>query len=157
MKSRPTNQQIRQNMSMENAFESIPAVSAQHFDRKYRLIAPELAQGKVVIMLYRDTCPHCVHFKPNYASAAANPGDVKYVRMDTSAGENQALLNAFYDDKSDAPFVLQGVPTVVGYFNGAYYSMYGPGDRSEPEYRSVEGVQHYGAGLGSAPVSVKQD
>jgi len=136
----------------EAIFASIPALTAQNFDNKFNLVGQD---GKVVIMFYRDSCPHCVHFKPNFAEAASKDKNTSYRRLDTADAANEQFMSQLYDEHSKAPFALQGVPTVVAYNNGKFYSMYGRGD-NEPEYRSVEGVLHYANGIGAAPITFKK-
>jgi thiol-disulfide isomerase/thioredoxin len=103
-----------------------------------------LNQGKVIIIFYRDSCPACSQFKPTFIQAVGVPNqNVQYIAVNTEEESNQKLLK---DIDARGPFMITGVPTVVGYFNGKFYSKFG-GDRT------VQELVKYGQGLGTAPVT----
>jgi thiol-disulfide isomerase/thioredoxin len=146
-------------MSSDKSF-----IKAKDFNSRYQIVRPDLADKKVVMLIYRDTCPACAAFKPNFEQAKqvheAKSNDVKYVKFDTEDQANSAMLDGLYDDKSKAPFTVPYVPMLIAYNKGKFYSIYGKSDGSdpmEPPYRSVEGVMYYADTIGTSPVTFKKD
>ena len=116
------------------------------FDGNFNLKNPDL-KGKVVVLVHRPTCPHCVHFKPNYIAAAkAAPSSIKFAQLNTDNSPNflQNLMQS-----NTAKFMIRGVPTVVSFIDGQYYSTYGP---NNSKYRTMEDVLEYADGIGSAEI-----
>ena len=143
-------------MYQDPNFPGIAMLQPSDFNAKYDLVHPSLVDKNVVILFYRDTCPHCVDFKPSYKQAAlVDKSGVIYAAVDTGSDVNAEFTNQIYVDPN-VPFIMQGVPTVVSYNKGKFYSMYGPGD-NEPEYRTLEGVMYYASGIGSAPITMKRN
>ena len=141
-------------MYQDPNFPGIAMLQPADFNASFDLVEPNLKGKKVIILFYRDTCPHCVDFKPNYKQAASiDTSGVVYAAVDTGNDNHSEFMNKVYDDPA-VPFIMEGVPTVVSYNNGKFYSMYGPGD-NEPAFRSTEGVMHYGSGIGTAPITMR--
>ena len=139
----------------EYNFEDVRLITAKDFNSKYNLVTPDLKGKKVIVLFYRLGCDFCEDFKPNYAEAALTNKDesILYTRLDTADSENSAFMDKIYDEKSNAPMHMRGVPTVISFnTDGKFYSIYGQGD-NEPEYRSVAGVKFYANGIGKSSVT----
>jgi thiol-disulfide isomerase/thioredoxin len=125
---------------------SVVTLNDADFDKNFRLKRKDL-QGAVVVLFYRPSCPHCVTFKPNYWQAANKaPGGVKFAALNTE--DNPATLQRL--NASDAPFEVQGVPTVVSYDHGEYYSTYGP---SNAEFRTPKDVLKFAGSIGHGDIT----
>jgi len=116
-------------------------------------------QGPVVILINRPTCPHCVHFKPAYleAAAVANQAGIKFLLIDTDA--NPEFLQALSKNAKAAGYNVRGVPTVVSYLNGKYWSTYGagPDEAGARRFRTKEDVLEFANGIGSADITYEDD
>lgn len=143
-------------MYEDSNFPGIKMLQPNDFNSKFELIHPSLKNAKVIVLFYRDTCPHCVDFKPEYKAAAlADRSGVIYTAVDTGNSAHSDFMNKVYEDPA-VPFIMEGVPTVVSYNYGVFYSMYGPGD-NEPEFRSKDGVMYYGSGIGTAQITMRKN
>ena len=133
------------------------SLTGQSFDDRLNLTDPDLTTGKIVILFYRPKCPHCDIYHPKYVQAAHHPKKDPYVRfaeVNTGTPEGQQLMARVRQAKGQIGYEIEGVPTVVGYHNGRFYSMYEPSDDGA-QFRSVEDTLEYGAGIGSAPITYK--
>jgi len=146
-------------MSSDRSF-----IKAKDFNSKYQITRPDLADKKVVMLIYRDSCPACAAFKPNFEKAKTqhegSSSEVRYVKFDTEDAANSKFLDGLYDEKSNAPFNVPYVPMLIAYNKGKFYSIYGKSDGKdpmEPPYRSVEGVMYYADTIGVSPVTFKKD
>lgn len=126
------------------------SLSAKDFDENFNLINPKF-KGKVVVLFHRPTCPHCVHFKPEYEKAARSSGDVKFTEFNTDNNPN--FLQKLYGSQT-ARFKIDGVPTVVSFFDGQYFSTYGPTNKN---FRTKEDVLEYASGIGEAEIYYNED
>lgn len=128
---------------------NVHMLNASHFDKNFNLKAP-LNKYNVVILFYRDGCPHCVHFKPVFKEAADDKQEgVIYAAVDTASSEAQELMKGLSYSKN-APFEISGVPSLIAYHKGKFFSKFGGS-------RTKKNVQQYAATIGNAPVSyVKQ-
>jgi len=117
------------------------------FDSNFKLQLP----GKVVVLFYRPGCPHCDVYHPEYVKAAQKgyPG-VTFSEINTSEHPNVLSRLA---NMSNPPFSVRGVPTVVCFNNGKYYSTYGANNE---KFRTVEDTLEYASGIGSAPIVYKK-
>ena len=117
-----------------------------NWNRNYNINIP----GKVVILFYRDGCPHCETMKPAYAEAAkvAQTMGATFGFVNTGEPEQEQLMNFISKDQS--PYDVNGVPTIVSYYNGRFFSKFGG-------QRTMENLLKWAAGIGTADVSfVKQ-
>jgi len=100
--------------------------------------------GKAVVLFWRPGCGHCDSTKPAYSEAVksnVNP-NVQFYNVNTS--ENQQLTDLF--DAQESPFAVNGVPMIVGYNNGRFFSIY-------DSDRSPESFKIFGEGIGLADVT----
>jgi thioredoxin-like negative regulator of GroEL len=128
---------------------NVMMLNSSHFDKNFQLKTP-LDKYNIVILFYRDGCPHCVHLKPVYKQAADEQNqNVIYAAIDTASEDSKDLMNHL-SYQNNAPFEITGVPTIVAYHKGKFYSKFG-GNRTKSN------IQQYAATIGKAPISyVKQ-
>jgi thiol-disulfide isomerase/thioredoxin len=126
------------------------------FDIDMNLIKKGL-NDKVLVVFFNPGCGHCVHFKPVYEQLAEMS---KNGKLDTSiatvnTGDNRDLMQRINDPEmaNKRDFLVQGVPTIVSYHNGQYFSNYAPGPKGSHPYRSLEDVIDYVSGIGSAEIT----
>jgi thiol-disulfide isomerase/thioredoxin len=134
------------------------------FDAKMNLASNKNIKKRTVILFYSPQCGHCVRFKPEYEALAERVfkgemgDDVTIAKVDSSV--NRDLMNRIHDPKfaAEREFNVMGVPTVVGYYNGKYYSTYAPGETEEERknFRTVKDLMDYISGLGTAPIVYKE-
>jgi thiol-disulfide isomerase/thioredoxin len=127
-------------------------LSNKDFDIDMNLINKQ-AKPKTLVIFFNPGCGHCQMFKPAYEAAAQklnnNSKDMTIATVNT--GENRDLMQRINARQKD--FIVQGVPTVVGYYNGQYYSTYQPGNNGKHPYRSLEDVIEFVDGLGTAEIT----
>ncbi len=88
-------------------------ITRDAFNQDFTLRDP-LNQGRIIMIFYRDSCPACNAFKPTFVQASTVPNqNVQYIAVDTEDESNQKLLKEI---DARGPFLISGVPTVVGYF-----------------------------------------
>jgi thioredoxin-like negative regulator of GroEL len=122
-------------------------LSTSDFDADFNLSRKDLLKKKVVLLIHRPTCGHCVHFKPEYFKASENAGSVIFAAIDTDS--NPDFMRSLMQS-AGAQYKPRGVPTVVSFNNGKYWSTYGANNN---KYRTAEDVLEYVAGIGSADIS----
>lgn len=111
--------------------------SKNYFNPDMTLRAP-LDKMNVVALFYRDGCPHCDHYKPTFAKAAAQEPNTLFLLVNTAEEPYvMELLN-----KRNAPFSIRGVPTIVSFNKGKFFSKFG-GDRT------VENTVQYARTIGA--------
>ncbi len=118
-----------------------------------------LANKKVAIFFHLPGCPACVATKPNWKQAVkigrtALP-DVVFAEVNAGEPEGRALLIRLNDKASTAQYRVQGVPSIVSYHKGKYFSTYGPSEVNEAnpyEYRTVADILQYSSGIGTAQI-----
>jgi len=105
----------------------------ENFDDALNIIHPELSQGDLVVMWQRPGCPHCDIMKPEFEKAD---------RL-TTAGAKFAIVDirqcpgAFAKANGPmSPYKVAGVPKVVSYSNGKYFSTYVNNPDAAPEIRA---------------------
>lgn len=127
---------------------SVRELKDSEFDHAFKLIPKDL-QGHVVVLFYRPTCPHCVMFKPNFYEAAKKGSKgVVFGALNTDA--YPGTLDRL--SKSGAPYDVEGVPTVVSYSKGKYFSTYGPTDEN---FRTTPDVLKFAETIDHADVTYK--
>ena len=143
---------------METDLSNTIQLDGSSFDKDLNLI-DRRCKAKSIILFYSPSCGHCVRFKPAYGTVARmlKNKDVSVCSVDMS--ENQDLWKRINDPQmaSRRPYLVRGVPKVVSYYNGKYFSTYAPGNSGRHEYRSVDDVLEYIDGIGTADVTYTQD
>lgn len=143
---------------METDLSNTIKLTDSDFDKDLNLINKR-CKSKSIILFYSPACGHCVRFKPAYSEVAEllKNKDVSVCSVNTS--ENQDLSRRINDPQmaSKRPYLVQGVPKVVSYYNGKYFSTYAPGSHGKYPYRSVEDVLEYSDGIGTADITYTQD
>lgn len=119
----------------------------QDFDSQGNL--PNFSDVNAVIWFFSHGCGHCQHMKSEYekfALSLANSPSIRALAVDT--GKHRDLMMRIKPDVFG--FAIMGVPMVVGYNKGKFYSEYADDDRTK--FRTVESLLQYASGIGSAPV-----
>jgi len=139
---------------MSQTTNTLP-LSNRDFDIDMTLINKS-AKPKSVVIFFNPGCGHCIDFKPTYEKLARDLNnsskDITIATVNT--GENRDLITRINNRQQD--FVVQGVPTIVGYYNGKYFSTYQPGNIGKHPYRSYEDVIEYADGLGTADITYQK-
>ena len=112
----------------------------QHFNPDHTIKVPK----KVVIMFFRDGCPHCETLKPTFAQVASSNRDPNVTFGYVNTAKSPELMKQISDKSS--PYDVEGVPTIVSYHNGRFFSKFG-GDRS------LANIQNYSSTVGTADVT----
>ena len=132
---------------------SIAAVRKGAVEMKATAFRPDMTlkdpwnKGNCVILFYMDGCGHCRHFKPIFDQAAAeeDPRVCKYFKVnidpETKADQVSYFMLDQYMKEPEAPFQVDGVPHVVSYSQGKFFSNFG-GDRTK------EDVMAFGRSIG---------
>jgi thiol-disulfide isomerase/thioredoxin len=131
-------------------------LSNKDFDIDMNLLNKK-AKQKTLVIFFNPGCGHCISFKPTYENLAQkfnndNSKDITIATVNT--GDNRDLMQRINNRQQD--FTVQGVPTVVSYHDGQYYSTYAPGNKGEKPYRSLEDVIEYINGIGEAEITYKK-
>ena len=111
---------------------------AQYITPSFNLKEP-FSHGNAVMLFYRDGCPHCDHFKPDFMRAALQDDQNLYIMVNTAQSPDIMRLL----DRQNAPFRVRGVPTMVSFNRGKYFSKFG-GDRT------AQNTLLYAQGIGKA-------
>ncbi len=133
--------------------DKVIRLSSNSFNDQLHLVDPRVNCGKVVILVYRPGCPHCDIYHPTFVQAAqSNPDpNLRFAELNTT--DNPDFLNRVKSAQGTIEFKIEGVPTVLGYEAGTFYSVY---ESSGPQYkfkfRSVEDTLEYGSGIGTAEI-----
>ena len=115
-------------------------LTKQHYNNDHTIKLPK----KVVVMFFRDGCPHCEHLKPDYeqASKSNTNSDITFAYVNTS--KNPELMQLIGSKTS--PFQVEGVPTLVSYNNGRFFSKFGGA-------RTTDNLLKYASTIGTADVT----
>jgi hypothetical protein len=124
-----------------------------NFDSNMNLVNTPAANGKTVVLFSRPGCPHCEHMKDEYKGAVGLAPDVNFKVVNT--GECSGVRAAASGPTS--PFKVNGVPKIVGYLNGKYFSTYVRNENAPPEnlknFRRASDLALFGQTIGTiAPV-----
>ena len=88
------------------------------------------SSGITFVLFELSYCRYCQEFKPAFSRFEAyNPSEVSCVSIDCAKPENRKALSYL----KNAPFHIQGFPTVVIYMNGQPCSVYTRKPSSEQE------------------------
>lgn len=143
---------------METDLSNTIELNDSSFDKDLNLI-DKRCKSKSIVLFYSPQCGHCVRFKPAYAKVAEllKNKDVSVCSVNTA--ENRDLSARINDPQfaSKRPYLVRGVPKVVSYYNGKYFSTYAPGSHGQHEYRSVDDVLEYINGIGTADITYTSD
>ena len=94
----------------------------------------------LTLLCYSNGCGHCKNFKPVFKKAGITDPSAFY-----------AMVNIDEEPKvgrTTKPFKIDGVPTVVSFHKGHFYSMFG-GQRTDAD------LKKYSKGIGSASITYK--
>ncbi len=135
-------------------------LSSSNFDEQLNIVDPTcqtnpncLKNGKMVILVYRPGCPHCDIYHPTFVQAAQSNTDPNLRFAEVNTSDNPDFLQKVNAAKGTIEFNIQGVPTVLGYQSGQFYSVYGASDPSSgKKFRSLQDTLEYGQGIGIAPI-----
>jgi len=138
---------------------SILKLKNEDFDDDLNLLHPKAKSGKTVILFFSPMCGHCVHFHPTYEQLAKDNADgvlgdnITIAEVNTS--ENRDLMGKIHNPSlmSRRHYLVQGIPTVVSYSNGQFFSIYANGSKGSSPYRSLDDLKDYIEGIGSAEVT----
>ncbi len=130
------------------------------FDDVMNLVNKD-AKDKTIVLFYSPMCGHCVRMKPAYFDLAEAALKGKLGNNVTVASVNtmdhQDLMQRIHspDMISAREYVVQGVPTIVSYYKGQYYSTYdaGKSEEEKKKFRTLEDLMEYVQGIGVAPIT----
>jgi protein-tyrosine phosphatase/thiol-disulfide isomerase/thioredoxin len=119
----------------------------QDFDPQGNLVNFSGVNG--VVWFFSHGCGHCQHMKSEYEKFAmllANSPAIRALAIDTA--KHRDLMARIKPEVFG--FSVMGVPMVVGYNKGKFYSEYADDDRAK--FRTAESLLQYAAGIGNAPI-----
>ena len=124
-----------------------------NFDPNMNLVDTSAANGKTVVLFSRPGCPHCKHMTEEYKGAIGLAPDVTFKVVNT--GDCRGVMAAASGPTS--PFKVNGVPKIVGYLNGQYFSTYVRNEMAPAEnlknFRRASDLALFGQTIGTvAPV-----
>jgi protein-tyrosine phosphatase len=102
-----------------------------------------------VVWFFSHGCGHCQHMKSEYEKFAmllANSPAIRALAVDTA--KHRDLMARIKPEVFG--FSVMGVPMVVSYNKGKFYSEYADDDRTK--FRTADSLLQYAAGIGNAPV-----
>ena len=126
----------------------VTKIKKEDFDDKLNL----KKDGKVVVLYFANWCGHCNHLKPDYQKLADNAKGFSVVAVD--ADDNDGLIEKIQSMGDDAEYDVRGFPTIVSYYNGKYFSTYGPSKGEDgKKFRTFEDMIEYANGIGTAEIT----
>ena len=147
---------------MSEELKSAVPLTKTDFDKDMNLTSNK-CKSKTIILFYSPMCGHCSSMKPDFEALAqaAQSGklgnDVTVAAVNTM--DNMDLMKMIHDPDmiQKREFTVEGVPTIVGYKDGKYFSTYAPGDSKEEQenFRKAPDMAIFVQGIGSAPVTYK--
>jgi thiol-disulfide isomerase/thioredoxin len=135
-------------VTSDNKPGNVICLTNSDFDQQGNLINFPNVSGPV--MFYADWCGHCKHMKPNFANFSNMVKGTNMRAFAVNADKNKDLLDRIKLDSFG--YSVRGFPTVAGYSNGKFYSMYAPDKQSKNPFRSAEDILDYSKGLGTATI-----
>jgi len=117
-------------------------------------------KARTIILFYSPMCGHCMKMKDDYkqlakmAQAGQLGNDVTVASVNTASERD---IMDFIHNGEEREFTVDGVPTIVSYQNGKYFSTYDAGDSQEEQmnFRKVGDLAEFVKGIGSAPIVYK--
>jgi thiol-disulfide isomerase/thioredoxin len=105
-------------------------------------------------MFWEQWCGYCVKTKPDFAQFSHMIAGSPIRAFAIEGSKNKALMSRI--NPAIWGYQVRGYPTIVGYFNGKFYSEYAPstGGSGAP-FRSADDLVEYARGLGTATVESK--
>ena len=139
---------------------SIVDLKDSDFDEAMNLTKRD-AKEKTIVLFYSPMCHHCVRMKGDYIELAEQAIQGKLGNDVTVAAvnsmDNQDLMRRIHspDMIEQREFLVNGVPTIVSFYKGQYYSTYGPSETEEgrKKFRTLEDLIEYTNGIGNSPIT----
>jgi thiol-disulfide isomerase/thioredoxin len=131
-------------------------LSSQSFDSNFNLVDPRVRQGKTIILVYRTGCGWCEDYHPRFKEAESlnrQGGDPSIHFAELNTADNPNFISEVQSMAGNIGFQIKGVPTILGYANGQFYSMYEDSKEPGKTYRSVEDTLEYVNGIGHADIT----
>ena len=124
-----------------------------NFDSQMNLVNTDAAVGKTVVLFSRPGCPHCEHMTEDYKGARGLAPGVNFKVVNT--GNCRGVMATASGPAS--PFKVNGVPKIVGYLDGKYFSTYVRNDKAPAEnlknFRRAADLALFGQTIGTvAPI-----
>jgi thiol-disulfide isomerase/thioredoxin len=111
-------------------------------------------KGKFVILYFADWCGHCQHLKPDYQKLADNANGFTVAAVNSDS--NDGLIEKIQSKGDKAEYPVQGFPTIVSYYDGNYFSTYGPSEgQGAQKFRTFEDLMEYANGIGTAKITYR--
>ena len=143
----PSTNNMCENMKNPDGSPSnVICLGSSDFDSNGNIVSFPMPTG--VVMFWAEFCGHCQHAKPEFTKLASMlPTGMKAFSVDTVA--NKDLMMKM--NPQTWGYSARGVPTIVGYYKGKFYSEYAP---TNDKFRTAEDLLEYASGLGTAQVDV---
>jgi dual specificity protein phosphatase 1B len=106
-----------------------------------------------VVLFFSHGCGHCRKMMPEYeklASALTQNPTTRALAVDT--GKHRDLMTRL--NPAAFGYAIRGVPAVVGYNKGKFYSEYADDDPSA--FRTAQSLLQYAMGIGTSPIVMDQ-
>ncbi len=140
----------------------VMSLRSDQFDAQLNIVDPSCMQnnpnclrnGNLIILVYRPGCPHCDIYHPTFVQAS-NSHQIPNLRFaEINTTDEPDFLNKVRAAQGTIEFKIDGVPTVLGYSSGRFYSVYGPSapGQSQHSFRSLGDTIEYASGIGTAPI-----
>ncbi len=111
-------------------------------------------KGKFVILYFADWCGHCQHLKPDYQNLADNANGFTVAAVNSDNDDD--LIKMIQSKGDKAEYQVQGYPTIVSYYDGKYFSTYGPSEGQDAQkFRTFEDLMEYSNGIGTAKITYR--
>jgi len=134
--------------------------SDKDFDKDMNLINKD-AKDKTIILFYSPMCGHCLAIKKDYIDLAKTSlngdfgNDITIAVVNTSIERDLMQRIHSPDMVNEREYTVLGVPAIVSYYKGQYYSTYSRGESEEEKknFRKLTDLIDYTKGVGSAPIT----
>jgi len=127
-------------------------LKSSDFNDMFDLMHKDAKEKKVIVLVHRPGCMWCEKYKPDYLAAEEkNMSDkidssLVFAELDTS--KNPDFIGRVAEMQGRLPFKVEGVPTILGYYDGKFFSMYEDSREPTKVYRSIQDTLDYGKGIG---------
>lgn len=134
------------------------SLNSSDFDENFNLLNDSVKNGKVIVLVHRTPgCMWCEKYMPDFVAAEQRNKDQKIdsdlIFAEVNTNKNPDFIGRVSEAQGRIPFKVEGVPTVLGYINGQFYSMYEDEQVPTKTYRSVDDTLEFGTGLGTAEIT----